>query len=590
MTDNDIIVLNSILEQKKSDLAQELLDYEFFEVFSFEQVLKNFDLSYDELEAGRTSSSDDGGVDGFYFFINEELIEEKINPDDYKKNVILDLFIIQSKTSNGFRETVFDRFIATSQDLFDLTKDMNVLRNIYSDQIIDKAILFRESFLGLASRHPKLRVHFIYASKGNTRNINPSLVNRCNLLTEVTNNFFNDVDVNVKLVGARELLDLSRIEKTYTLSLTFIENVLSTGSDNYVVLSRLGDYYDFVTNEQSNLRKYIFDSNVRDFQGYIEVNKDIDDTLENEDYLDFWWLNNGITILASRATVSGKIITMDNVQIINGLQTTTCIYNYITRKLLTEEAYEVMGQKRSILIKIIIIGDEKAQDRIIKATNFQTYIPPASLKATERIHHNLEDFFKEHDWYYDRRKNYYKNIGKPIGKIISIPFMAQCIMTIMIKEPHSARAKPSSLVKNESVYSKLFNENINPSFYLFCAQTIRKIENELKKDIGDFKYQEKTNLKLHISMVAMMKATGKFDYSIEDVESLSIDRIDEQLIFDATSITIQLAREYMERNDTSLERLAKSKDFVEYIKMSQFLEFEEISPENIQNNNHPNSI
>ena len=92
MADNDIIVLNSILEQKKSDLAQELLDYEFFELFSFEQILKNFDLSYDELEAGRTSSSDDGGVDGLFFFINEELIEEKINPEDYKKNVLLDLY------------------------------------------------------------------------------------------------------------------------------------------------------------------------------------------------------------------------------------------------------------------------------------------------------------------------------------------------------------------------------------------------------------------------------------------------------------------------------------------------------------------
>jgi len=579
MTDNDIIVLNSVLEQKKSEMAPEYLDYELFELFSFEQILKNFDLSYDELEAGRCSNPDDGGIDGLFFFINEELVEEKISPEDYKRNVILDLFLIQAKTSNGFSETVFDRFNTTSQDLFDLTKDMNVFRNIYNSLIIDKVIIFREAYLNLASRHPKLRIHFIYSSQGNTSNINPPIKNRCSLLEDIIKQFFNDVGVEIKLIGARELLDLSRIEKTYTLPLKFTENFLSKSSDNYVILSRLVDYYDFVTDEQNNLRKYIFDANVRDFQGYVEVNKDIDDTLENEDTLDFWWLNNGITILASKASVSGKTITIDNVQIINGLQTTTCIFNYISRKKLTEEANEVMNQDRSILIKIIIVEDENSRDRIIKATNFQTNIPPASLKATERIHHNLEDFFKKHDWYYDRRKNYYKNLGKPRNRIISIPFMAQCIMTILIKEPHLARAKPSSLVKSDTVYPKLFNEKINPSFYLFCAQVIRKIEIELKKDIEDFTYQEKTNLKLHIGMVAIMKATGKMEYSIKDVEFLTIDNIDETLIFDSISTTIQLKREYMEEHDTSLERLAKSKDFVEFVKMYCFLELEEVIPQ-----------
>ena len=81
-------------------------------------------------------------------------------------------------------------------------------------------------------------------------------------------------------------------------------------------------------------------------------------------------------------------------------------------------------------------------------------------------------------------------------------------------------------------------------------------------------------------MVAIIKVTGKIDYSIKDVGFLTIDIIDEQLIFDSISTTIQLAREYMERNDTSLERLAKSKDFVEYIK-NQFSDFEEVASETI---------
>ena len=190
------------------------------------------------------------------------------------------------------------------------------------------------------------------------------------------------------------------------------------------------------------------------------------------------------------------------------------------------------------------------------------------MKATERIHQNLEDFFKEHDWYYDRRKNYYKNLGKPINKIISIPFLAQCIMTIVMKEPNIARARPSSLVKNEQLYPKLFSESINPSFYLFCAQTMRKIENVLKSEIEDFTYQEKTNLKLHIGMVTIMKTLCNADYFHQDVESLQISDISEGIIISASSTTINLAREYKNSNNTSLERLAKSKGFVDHIKYS----------------------
>lgn len=297
MTDNDLIVLNSVLEQKKRELAQDLQDYEFFELFVFEQVLKNFDLSYNELELGRTSGPDDGGIDGLFFFINDELVEEKINPEDYGKNVVLDLYLIQAKKSSGFAEQVFDRLNTTSQDLFDLTKDMNVLRSIYNTQIIDKAIIFRESLLSLASRHPKLQIHFIYGSMGDTKTANTQLKNRIDILVDLVKKFFRGSDVYVELLGARELLDLSRKEKTYTLSLKFIETFLSKGPDNYVVLSSLADYFEFVTDEDNKLRRYIFESNVRDFQGYVEVNADINETLVSEESLDFWWLNNGITIL-----------------------------------------------------------------------------------------------------------------------------------------------------------------------------------------------------------------------------------------------------------------------------------------------------
>ena len=45
----------------------------------------------------------------------------------------------------------------------------------------------------------------------------------------------------------------------------------------------------------------------------------------------------------------------------------------------------VMENNKSVLVKILIISKDESRDKIIKATNFQTAIPTASLKATEKF-------------------------------------------------------------------------------------------------------------------------------------------------------------------------------------------------------------
>ena len=42
---------------------------------------------------------------------------------------------------------------------------------------------------------------------------------------------------------------------------------LSRGQSGYIVLSGLKEYADFVTDDGGNLRRYLFDSNVRDYLG-----------------------------------------------------------------------------------------------------------------------------------------------------------------------------------------------------------------------------------------------------------------------------------------------------------------------------------
>lgn len=56
-----------------------------------------------------------------------------------------------------------------------------------------------------------------------------------------------------------------------------------------------------ITSEHGELLEYLFESNVRDYEGDVEVNEQIRETLHNQnDKAEFWWLNNGITILAAK--------------------------------------------------------------------------------------------------------------------------------------------------------------------------------------------------------------------------------------------------------------------------------------------------
>ncbi len=564
MASNDIILLDKLLGQKKGQIATTLADDTYFEIFTFEQVLKNYELSYDELLDGKVGGADDGGIDGFFIFMNGELLDEDTDLSEIRKNPSIIVFLIQSKRSASFSEKAVESAANTIAEIFDLTKDMSALKSIYNERLIDKADMFRNCYIQLASLYPNLQVNYIYASKGDTSAVHPKIAHKAERLKETISDKFRDSRAFAKFMGARELLEVSRKEKSFTLQLRFFENYISRGENNYVILTTLKDYYDFVVDEDRNLRRYIFESNVRDYQGNVEVNKDIQKSLESTDALDFWWLNNGITILASKASIVGKTITLDDVQVVNGLQTTTTIYNHLRQK----SSEDTEKESRAILIRIIVTSVSETRDRIIKATNFQTAIPPASLRATDRIHRDIEDFFLSHGWYYERRKNYYKNLGKPVDKTISIPYLAQAIMAIVLCEPHNARSKPSSLIKRDDDYKKVFNEALRLDTYLYCAKLLKQVEAFIRSSADEFTVHDKSNLKYHFALYLVFKLLGKVSYRVSELESISSSEwgITTEILQKALADVIRIAKEYaMANGNQPINTVAKSKAFVTYL-------------------------
>lgn len=513
MAGNDRIILDQVLDQRRQSIAPTLDQAKYFEIFTAEQILKDFDLSYDEIESGIVAGGGDGGIDGFYVFINGELLQEDSDISELRKNIQIEVFLLQSKTGAGFSEGAMDRLSAATDDLFDLSKPLESLKAVYNEELLEATERFRTAYQTLASKFPHLRMRFYYATKGDQ--VHPNVERKAARTETVVKKHFSSAEFTFTFLGARSLLDLARRTPTTVYELKLSENpISSTGDVAFVCLVSLKSLFAFITDTQGQLVRHIFEANVRDYQGKTQVNEQIQDTLQHQGAEDFWWLNNGITVLAARATQSGKTLTVENPEIVNGLQTSSEIHAYFRASNTEREA-------RNVLVRVIVPNAGESRDRIIKATNSQTAIPPASLRATDRIHRDIEQYLKPFGLFYDRRKNYYKNEGKPIGRIISIPQMAQAVLAILLQRPDTARARPSSLIKREEEYQRLFSTDYPIEVYRASAQIIKQAEAFLAQHSDGLSSADRNNLRFYVAMAACQEALQKAEPSTSEVASLS---------------------------------------------------------------------
>ncbi|MDE0100015.1 MAG: AIPR family protein [Truepera sp.] len=521
-TSNSQIILNGVLAQRKSEIDPGAEDSSFFELFTAEQVLKDYDLSYDEIESGLVGGGQDGGIDGIYLLVNGDLVQEESDYSHLKRDVTLDLIIMQSKTSPGFQESPIERFITVSDDIFDLSKDSATFTSVYNEALVEAIRRFRNLYKQLAHYFPALNISFVYACKG--ADPNDSIKRKVIKLKEAVARHFPEAKCNFSFLGARDLLSLAHREPQRTYSLTLAESPISSaGQVGFVCLVKLRDFFKFITDETESLRRHVFEANVRDYQGSIQVNREIQESLQNPTPEDFWWLNNGVSILATKASLAGKELTVEDPRIVNGLQTSREVYNYCKSRGMDDE-------ERQILIRVIVPPEEESADRIIKATNSQTAVSQASLRATDKIHRDIEEFLWPKGLFYDRRKNYYKNEGKPRDKIIGIPHLAQAVMAIVLQKPDTARARPSSLLKKDEDYSHVFNPDYPVGLYHVCAETMQRVEQHLKSPGSGLARGDRNNLRFHVAMHVIATVTNTTKPTPDEVAGVDVDGLDRATI------------------------------------------------------------
>ncbi|MFQ6397613.1 AIPR family protein [Nocardia sp. KC 131] len=561
---NEAILVNQYLKAAQHARETPLPDDIAFELFAAQCVLREFDLSDEEIELGRIGGGMDGGIDGLYVFLDGVLLNEDsgLFADDYKasnvrKNAELDVWIIQAKQESSFTETAFDKLQSSLGRLFDLAKTDEQLEILYSKELISRVRLFTDAWLKLGIRKPLITMHVDYVTKGDCSAAGKAVEHKRSELETFLESQVSGAASIARLVGAAELYQLSSTEPEYDLQLR-VAHYVPKGTA-YSGLVRLNDYYDFLSDDRGRLRTNLFDSNVRDYQGEVMVNRAIQSTLESYADEDFWWFNNGVTILCSSVSISGdSTFTLTGVQIVNGMQTSHEVHTAVSKSRLEDERW----QNRSVSVRIIQALDEEVRDKIIRATNSQTKVHDASLHATEKIHRQIEAHFKAHGWFYDRRKNFYKNTGKAADRIISIPALGQAIMAMGLSRPNDARARPTTLLNNAKDYGSLFNERTDLDVYLWLASVQRRVDTLMLTAAERF---VRANLRFHVSCFIATRHHGAAIYNPKQLAKLAADPLNFDLDY-VSKVTEQLqdlAESVGKGNDWTLDRVAKSKPFVE---------------------------
>lgn len=554
MSKNAQILLESLIEQEfqNNDNYSSISDY--FEFFSASQILKNQGLSDDEVDNGIVGKGLDGGCDSIYLFLNNLLITpDVVEHISAPKDSILEMIIIQSKKTTSFGEDAVMKWKTISGNLLDLSKTTTDFMTRYNADVLEAFTTFRDTYTRLITSRVKLKFKFYYATLASE--LHPNVIQQAEELKDTIKGLFPNAVVEVIFVDSDALFDMYNAVIENRVNLKFADIPISPNQKNYIALVDLKSYFNFIVNDEGDVRKSFFDSNVRDYQGKNNVNSSISETLHRADDNDFWWLNNGVTVLASEATlVNNRELQIVNPEIVNGLQTSMEIYNYFSEN---REALE--SEKRSILLRIIVPDNEESRDQIIFATNNQTNIPKAILRVTDPIHLQIEMYFKSRGLFYDRRKNYYKNQGRKPAEIVGVSFLAQCLITIFLKKPDYARARPSTLLNDEKTYNELYEKNNDLEVFYRVALLGKKIQRNVRSG-SDYSSAEKSDILYYVLYAVIADVLGKKNITPADIKNLDIDSITDTLIEDIRNRVYEIYKQHGGNG-----RVAKSAEFIQYI-------------------------
>lgn len=552
-------------------------DVDKFLLFSTYQICKKSNLDENMLVDSVIEGGGDGGIDSIVILVDKKYMFSESEFEEYSDNItensIIEIYLIQAKEIPGIKESAFMKIKDLLNNLL-ICDIEESYRKVYKKTLVEKMELINRIIIEALpkTRNIYFNVAYAYTGKQEKDSISPGAESQMKAIIEliIERIYVNKDNVKISIFdSAKLILEANKsLQKDYIIKYKAIFKMTydSDSENGFVINMSLKDYYNLITNDNEIIDD-LFEGNIRDFEGQsVEVNKNIKESLETVFDADFWWLNNGVTMIVD----SYKPLPNDSAQvvnpiIVNGLQTSYTIFNYFR-----ENPEKLATENRNILLKVINTDSVNISDMIISSTNRQNPVKPAQLKATDPIQKDIEQLLLENGIYYERRKNYYRNRGIDKHKIITLESLAQYLESMYFGNCSGARNNPTSLLKSDKVYSKLFSKTNDPSIYAVTAKIALRTLDELKlikknsKDIFKQKYSVSLDIfKFHIMRMVTLVLC---DNNIKDnYLTVDVTKIDNELICNIINY-LEIVVSNILAEGENIIKVSKSKDLDKMLK------------------------
>ncbi|WP_158233942.1 AIPR family protein [Sporosarcina sp. P34] len=210
-------------------------------------------------------------------------------------------------------------------------------------------------------------------------------------------NFFDHKEIQNQIEIKKGLLPKEFRDKVFTLPIE--KNFEDFGT--IVTMVKIKNFAEFVNKGGNTL----FHSNIRNYLKGTKINKGIKRTLK-EELNNFWFYNNGVTIVCDEYSVMKGLASITAPQIVNGCQTAKTLADHF--KKMTPNEIRALDQEGYLLVKIIRSkrsAEESAKkelrDNITRYTNSQNAVRGLDFYALDAFQRELKNFFSQLGYYYE---------------------------------------------------------------------------------------------------------------------------------------------------------------------------------------------
>lgn len=264
----------------------------------------------------------------------------------------------------------------------------------------------------------------------------------------------------------------------------------------------------------------LLEKNIRRYLGLRKnrVNESIKDTLVSEKRNNFYFFNNGITVVCSKFSHNALSsedwqVRIQDMQIINGGQTCKTIQETF------HENASIDFSDTSVLLRLYELPEEE-HDQILTditiATNSQNPVDLRDLRANDHLQRILEAAVKGLGYIYKRKRD-----TVSLGDGIPSTVAAEAVFAVWREKPHLAKFRRNELFGK--FYEDVFG-NLNAAQLILAVLIYRYCDNQRKKEVLLAEYPHVSYSNYFLAMLMGREILSELGITVDKLTHLNFEK------------------------------------------------------------------